>query len=422
MRRIMIMNALVMFFVFSAWSALPWAGPGQAEATPLVGMQSAERCDTCHVMPDKNDPKWVEENYKLMDRKCRMTCGACHINPSGGMLRNDTGMYFGTNTLPLVKGVPEKLKKGYDIVKSNGFVTLGGDFRFLDLIQDKREHNPVLFPMQADLYISARLMNHLTLMSQFGMERGGNATVREAFGMVDNLPFNAYFKLGKGIPPFGHRLDDHTAYIRSRIFSDHSMPESYYSLGEIGAEPLVFYVRGSYFNEDKSPSVEDEYSRRGGTGVIGWHGLWLNLGGSYGQIVNYERSSTLATDRSAYGVYGSLRIKDVPYVERFTYLFEYDIRDDKNMESHDTTHEYTTITFNELAYRVTDGVTVRVRHENFDPEGDSEEMHETRYTGAVDFHPYSFSELSMQYRYYDYEEKGQDQNKYDFFLLAHLWF
>ena len=64
---------------------------GDAVATPLIAMQAASKCDSCHVMPDRSDPKWVEANYTLAARRCRATCGSCHVNPDGGMLRTAAG-------------------------------------------------------------------------------------------------------------------------------------------------------------------------------------------------------------------------------------------------------------------------------------------------------------------------------------------
>jgi hypothetical protein len=396
--------------------------PESAPATPLFAMQSAERCDTCHVMPDSSDPRWVEENYKLWNRECRLSCNVCHVNPSGGMLRNDTGYYFGTKTLPMVREIPENVQSYMEKLKPNEHIRLGGDFRFMSLYEEDREKNPALFPMQADLYLDVDLHEYVAFMTQFGLERGGNAAVREAFGMVRDFPFNSYIKLGKFLPPFGHRLQDHTAFIRSETGFDHSQSGSYYSGVEIGAEPLVLFGRLAFFNEDVTPALNTESSRRGVSGVIGWRGLWLHLGASYMDIINYETSLNETVDRNVYGVFGAVRAKGVPYLERLTYLFEWDFRTDEHIDpGGHSTDEEADIVFNELNYRALDGVELKLRYETYDPEDDSSsETGLERYVVGVDLYPYPFTELSLQYRH---NEEDVDETSNDEFLaIAHLWF
>ncbi|MEK7850531.1 MAG: hypothetical protein AAB275_01490, partial [Deltaproteobacteria bacterium] len=228
-----------------------------AGATPLFSMQAAERCDACHEMPDRSNPKWVEENYKISERKCRLSCGVCHVNQSGGMLRSDSGFVFGTKALPWKTDIPEDIQSGLKVIKDNRFLTLGGDFRGLILSREGSDTNPLFFPMQADLYVNANVGKHIALLTQIGMERGGNAAVREEFLMLKDFPYNSYIKAGKFIPPYGLRLDDHTAFIRTKIAFDHSQPGSYVSGYEVGAEPVLLFARLSQFNADVTPAVGD---------------------------------------------------------------------------------------------------------------------------------------------------------------------
>lgn len=391
------------------------------EATPLFSMQAAEKCDTCHEMPDSSNPKWVEENYKLYERECRLSCGVCHVNPSGGMLRNTAGFYYGTKTLPLITTIPGDLKDDVELIKTNKFLTLGGDFRFMSLYQEDRERNPAFFPMQADLYVKANLHKNVSFLTQLGMERGGNAAVRESFGLLENLPYNSYLKLGKFIPPYGHRLEDHTAFIRTETGFDHSKPDAYYSGMEIGAEPLIAFGRFAYFNEDRTPAENTEESRRGVSGVLGWQGLWLQLGASYLDIINYESTSTLSADRTAYGIFGALRAKNIPFLERLTYLFEWDIRRGKRIDPDGIKiDDDAGITFNELNYRAMKGLNIKLRYEVYDPdEEDTLNVGKKRYVAGVDISPFPFTEFNLQYRYNDRKDR---LNENEFLGMAHLWF
>lgn len=391
-----------------------------AGATPLFSMQAAEKCDTCHEMPDRSNPKWVEENYKISERKCRLSCGVCHINPSGGMLRNDSGFVFGTKVLPWKTEIPEEIKSGLKVIKGNRFLTLGGDFRGLILSREGSDTNPLFFPMQADLYVNANVGKHIALLTQIGMERGGNSAVREEFVMLKDFPYNSYIKAGKFIPPYGLRLDDHTAFIRTKTSFDHSQPGSYVAGYEVGAEPVLLFARFSQFNADVTPATNTGNTARGISGEAGWRGLWLHLGASYFNIADFETSSTATTDRSAYGIFGALRLKWLPYLDKLTYLFEFDRRKDHIEGSGGSTDEDADITFNELDYKIGRGANIKLRYETYEPEeGSSDNIGRKRYLAGVDLYPYPFTELNIQYRINREEPEKADN---DLFLLAHIWF
>lgn len=393
-----------------------------AGATPLLSMQAAERCDTCHEMPDRSNPKWLEENYKISERKCRLSCGICHVNPSGGMLRSDVGFIYGTKTLPWETEIPKDIQAGLDLIKNNRFLTLGGDFRGLILSREGSDTNPLFFPMQADIYVNANVGRHIALLAQMGMERGGNSAVREEFIILKDFPYNSYVKAGKLIPPYGLRLDDHTAFIRTKISFDHSQPGSYVAGYEVGAEPVLLFARFSQFNADVTPAVADTTeAARGVSGELGWRGLWLHLGASYINITDFANTPAAATDRSAYGMFGALRLKWLPYLDKLTYLFEFDHRTDHIEGGSGSTDESADITFNELDYKISKGANLKLRYESYKPDSSAVEdpNDQKRYLAGVDLYPYPFTELNLQYRFKK-EESERDISEY--LVVGHIWF
>ncbi|MBX2802219.1 MAG: hypothetical protein KTR31_31345 [Myxococcales bacterium] len=72
-----------------------------ADALPMYAQRSGRTCGNCHVSPTLEDPEgW--DNPALLDRKCTMSCVACHTDPAGGGLRNTSGRYFGASTASAV--------------------------------------------------------------------------------------------------------------------------------------------------------------------------------------------------------------------------------------------------------------------------------------------------------------------------------
>ena len=67
-----------------------------AQAVPQYSAQAGRTCDSCHILPGN----W--ETPKVAHQKRNMSCGTCHIDPSGGGMRTTTGRYFGRSTLPMI--------------------------------------------------------------------------------------------------------------------------------------------------------------------------------------------------------------------------------------------------------------------------------------------------------------------------------
>ncbi|HEX7878852.1 MAG TPA: hypothetical protein VF720_05550, partial [Candidatus Eisenbacteria bacterium] len=85
----------------AAWTAIIITGPARiADSTPLYAAREGRTCDNCHLTPNS----WV--NPPLAERKCTMSCQACHVDPAGGGVRNASGRFFGRATLPMIATSP----------------------------------------------------------------------------------------------------------------------------------------------------------------------------------------------------------------------------------------------------------------------------------------------------------------------------
>ena len=71
-----------------------------AVSTPMYTGRSGRTCDNCHLTPNE----WV--NPPLADRKCTLSCQACHVDPAGGGMRNASGRFYGRSTLPMIATSP----------------------------------------------------------------------------------------------------------------------------------------------------------------------------------------------------------------------------------------------------------------------------------------------------------------------------
>lgn len=86
--------------LLAAWLLLALA-PLQAEALPMYALGSGRTCGNCHISPTYQDRDgW--KNPELAERKCNLSCIACHVSPGGGGLRNTSGRYYGQSSVSML--------------------------------------------------------------------------------------------------------------------------------------------------------------------------------------------------------------------------------------------------------------------------------------------------------------------------------
>ncbi|MCP4446137.1 MAG: hypothetical protein GY811_12440 [Myxococcales bacterium] len=145
-------------------------------------------------------------------------CRKCHVNPSGGGMRNRYGRYvYGPTRLAM--GYPGKGTHLLDL-DIGDTLSFGADARLAYI--DQRSAAPdtadvsTFLQMQADLYAAARPYEGLTLY----FDRGSYGSF-EAFGLYENNlgspDFAGYAKVGRFMPTFGLRLPDHRLFIREEV-------------------------------------------------------------------------------------------------------------------------------------------------------------------------------------------------------------
>ena len=143
-------------------------------------------------------------------------CRKCHVNPSGGGMRNRYGRYvYGPTTL--AAGYLGAGTNTLDLDVSDT-LSFGADARMAYI--DQRPEDAVdvstFLQMQADLYIAAKPADGLTLY----YDRGSYGSF-EAYGLYEldlrASKLSGYAKVGRYMPTFGLRLPNHRIFIREEI-------------------------------------------------------------------------------------------------------------------------------------------------------------------------------------------------------------
>lgn len=179
-----------------------------------------------------------------------MECIQCHVNPTGGGMRNEYGRNVFENTfLPwsAKRAPPSWLAPSFEASKegeagdgstaeiertSSGFspdltewLTIGADARLAYLLirPDRRAaeaaHLDVtssFFLMQGDLYHAARINERFTLYLDVGIYSGFEVWALARLTRLD-APFTLYAKAGRFLPPFGIREVEHQLFTREGV-------------------------------------------------------------------------------------------------------------------------------------------------------------------------------------------------------------
>lgn len=138
-------------------------------------------------------------------------CSSCHVNPTGGGMRNEFGYIFGANNLAAKVAINKNIESWTG--QLGGPVRIGANGRYSSrqFEIDDIDTNNNLGVDRTSLYLSADLNETVSVMIDQQLSPGGSQN-RESWV---RLSFDQwYVKAGKIFQPFGWRLEDDTAFVR----------------------------------------------------------------------------------------------------------------------------------------------------------------------------------------------------------------
>jgi hypothetical protein len=292
---------------------------------------------------------------------------------------------FGT---PLGPRATNRLREGrYAGLNPDPLLLFGADFRLSGYFGGGAA---LFIPMQAELTVALHPIDHLTVYFEgagYGSSTndgtvGGETVDRfgfhEAFVMSGEWPGNSYIKVGRFLPPFGTRLDDHTAFVRRDLGLDQGRPSSYVSGVEIGLAPNYPYANIAVFETGLSQHALTGDGELGVSGVAGWRDLGWSLGASAYHTGGAESRTMLGATFSFNPWFYAARLP-------LTYLGEVDWVALGGQPGDRTVNQV--VAFHELDYTIRDGVLARLRHDFIDPDTEVVDDHINRVSLQFDIWP-----------------------------------
>ncbi len=279
----------------------------------------------------------------------------------------------------------------------NDFVSVGMEMQTLFIYRQQSDYTS-FYQMQGDIYLSARFSNNILLSITKSLYHDF-----EIFGIANILPANGYIKVGRFTPAYGTRIDDHTAFIRTKTVFPLFRRED--TGIEVGISPASFTWNAGVYNGETGGDPSNGSIRLVTTraeAFFHFERLNCSIGGSAWYNNGLQGTLTMFS-----GFAGA-------YFKNVSANAEIDIKKDNTALK---TKEL--ISYFELNYLLLEGVDLKFMYDFYDPDIDLKTGSESRFSVGMEFFPLPGVELRPLYRI-DVKDPGNTkQNEFDF--LLHLF-
>lgn len=332
--------------------------------------------------------------------RLNVSCRSCHVNPTGGGLRNAFGVSYGQDELPIPTWRDQFALEEFSTQLSD-IVSIGANFRTLYFSQQTgpSTSRSSFFQMQADLYVSARLAKKTFLYLNRGI---GNRF--EAFGVAGILPLDGYVKAGWFVPAFGLRTDDHNIFTRDRTLFAFGGGQD--AGVEVGLSPGLFEFTAGVTNGATGDRDDNTFRAIMGRGEVRFKLGTVNLRGG-GSYYNNPRPTSAVTLLSTHG---TVSLKD-----NLTILAEYVQR--RTLANNVKT--FANIFYVEADYLLMQGLDLKVGYEHYDPDTRFTTGAESRIVLGLEVYP--ISGVEFRPLYVIRREEPTDAANNQFILMMHLY-
>jgi hypothetical protein len=326
-------------------------------------------------------------------------CNVCHVNPTGGGLRNDYGIAYAKTLLPA-----ETLDGALDAWtgRLGDHVRIGGDLR-ADWTRNTAPNTPSTQSFALEQF---RVYGDLTLIpDRLGIYideqvAPNGAQNEEAYVRYGSTTDGFYIKGGQFYLPFGWRLQDQSAFVRVVTGINMTTPDKGIELGyERSAWSAQFDLTNGTGNAGSGSGYQVTSQ------VVYTRPIWrVGIAGSFTQ-------SSLG-DRRVGGLFAGLKTGPIAW------LAEGDIVHDDSFPGGRTL----AAGLLEGNWRLLKGHNLKVTAEYSDPDRSVRENQQTRYSVVYEYTPLPFLQLRAGYRHYFGIPQNNAQNQQLILMELHGYF
>jgi hypothetical protein len=325
-------------------------------------------------------------------------CNVCHVNPTGGGLRNDFGITFAKVLMPA-----ETVDSALDswTGKITDRLHVGGDLR-ADWTRNTAPNSPSQqafsldqFRVYADLTIIPDRLG-IYVDEQIAPNGSQNEEAYVRYGSTTGF----YIKGGQFYLPFGWRLQDQTAFVREVTGISMATPDKGV---EFGYEHAAWSAQFDVTNGVSNATTGSGYQVT--TQVVYTKPIWrVGIAGSSTQ--------SNAGDRHMGGLFAGLKTGPIAW------LAEGDIVHDESFPGGRTL----AVGLLEGDIRIRQGHNLKLTAEYSYPDRSVNNDHQTRYSIVYEYTPLPFLQVRAGYRHYFGIPQNNQQNQQLVLLELHGFF
>jgi hypothetical protein len=330
-----------------------------------------------------------------------LQCGGCHVNPTGGGLRNAAGNAFAQNVLP-ARHLGEEQWLG----EINRFIAVGGNLRTAATAadyDDAPDEDPAFDVDELRVYLELRVIpDRLSLYVDQALTPDEDRTLEAYARLWLDASNRFYLKAGQMYLPFGLRLEDDTAFVREISGINFDTPDDGVELGlESGPWSAQLSVSngtagGGETNSGKQWSLRAEHVQA----------RW-RLGASY----NFNDAGEV--ERHMGAVHAGLRTGPV------TWLAEFDYIEDRGLPGGSIARRVGLL---EADWEPRRGHNLKGTLEAIEAASGFDADTQERYSLVYEYVPIQFLQLRGGARLYDGDPLDPQQNRTLYFLELHGFF
>ncbi len=328
-----------------------------------------------------------------------LKCAACHVNPTGGGLRTALGVAFARGSIP-ANQLPEKITPNWTGGIGDYF-RLGADLRTAltrTAVPDaptQKDNGLEQFRVYADVQvIKDRLGLYLDETVEPGKPQRQEAYVRAS------MPGLAWYaKAGQFYLPFGWRLQDQSAFVRTTSGINMTTPDKGL---ELGMERENWSAQLDY-----TDGIGNSGNGHQVTSQVVWLQPWGRLGASGAMV------TSPAGNRQVAALFGGTRTGPL------VWLAELDLVSDA---SYPEGRRKLLATLAEVNWLVRQGHNLKFTAESLDPDRRVSHDEQARYSLVYEYTPIPFVQLRAGMRRYLGIPQSPLENRRFSFLELHGYF
>jgi hypothetical protein len=333
----------------------------------------------------------VQEGYK---------CNVCHVNPTGGGLRNAFGVVYAKSLLPAqgASGAMDAwMGRLIDAVRVGGDLRAAWTNSSVPNTPSQQQFALEQFRVYGDVAVIPDRLG-VYVDEQVAPNSSQNM---EAYVRYGNSNDGLYFKGGQFYLPFGWRLQDQTAFVREISGISMTTPEQGI---EMGYEHAAWSAQLDLTNVPASgPQAKAGHQV---TGQL----VYVQPRWRIGAATSFTQSD--AGNRRIAGLFAGLRTGPIAWLGEFDFVRDESFPGGRSL----------TAGLIEADWRIRKGHNFKLTAESHDPDRAVPQNEQARYSIAYEFTPMAFLQLRAGYRRYRGIPQSNVENQRLSFVELHGYF